>query len=425
MFWWLYEIVFWMVLLLAGPYYLSRMRHRGGYAQDFGERFGFLNRSKREALRGLKPIWIHGVSVGEVDLALHLIESIRNKTDVKIVLSTTTSTGHALALQKLPPDISIFYYPLDSQFCFVPLHRLLHPRAFILIEAELWPNHLNYCARKGVPLFLLNARLSKRFLPRYRRAQQLFRPAFRAFRGVTTQSAEDSAILAELGFPASGIKMLGSVKYDTALRHGASGTSPLLQQLAFYGTRPCWVAGSTHAGEEAIVCEAFARLKSLHPDLWLVVAPRHAERSDEIEKIFLAQGMRCTRRSALASSVEKTDIVLLDTTGELKFVYQRASVVFVGKSLTGHGGQNILEPAASGKPIVFGPHMENFEHIAHDFLKAGAAIQVKTPQELESKIGEILSSPQIASQLGAKASGLVQAQRGVLDRTVEFVLQRL
>ncbi len=424
MLWWIYEIVFWTALLIASPYQLLRMRRRGGYARDFGERFGSFSPAKKARLQNLKPIWIHGVSVGEVDLAIHLISALRKKTAIPILLSTTTSTGHALALRKLPAEVPVIYYPLDSRFCFTRVHKLIRPRAFILIEAELWPNHLRFCAERNIPLLLLNARLSRRFLPRYRQAKWLFSTSFHAFKGVTTQAGEDGSSLVELGFQEQNILPLGSLKFDTASA-AATPDGPLIQELSRYGQRRCLVAGSTHSGEEAILRDIFLNLKARYPDLWLLLAPRHAERAGEIEDLLRTRSLEFIRRSQLPSSTKTPDVVLLDTTGELKTAYTRADIVFMGKSLVGRGGQNILEPAACSKAILFGPEMQNFEHIAADFLKARAAIQIASATDLESQIDSLLSHPAEAHALGQRARQLIDSRKGVLNRTLEFVLQKI
>lgn len=418
----LYEFLFWPAVALASPYYLRRMWRRGGYGQDFGERFGRFDAAKRARLRDLRPVWIHAVSVGEVGVALDLVRELRARPGCPpLAVSTTTSTGHALAAKRLPPDVPLFYYPLDSRLCFGAVHRLMRPRALVLVEAELWPNHLRHLARKGIPAALLNARLSPRFMPRYRRFRWLFAPGFRAFRLVTLQSAADAAPLRELGFPPDALKAVGSLKYDAPRDGDASVRERLFESLVPFGDRPMWVAGSTFPGEEEIVADAFLRLKARHPSLCLAVAPRHAERAAEVGEVLARRGIAFARRSLLPGNAPRgtLDALLLDTTGELRFLYERAAVIFMGKSLVGRGGQNVIEPAMCGKPVLHGPHMENFPSVVADFAAAGAAVEVADAAALEREVDALLSDAGRRARLGAAAAALVASKRGALGRTVE------
>ncbi|MBI4024893.1 MAG: 3-deoxy-D-manno-octulosonic acid transferase [Verrucomicrobia bacterium] len=421
--WLLYEIAFWIALLLASPYYLLRMKRRGGYARNFSERFGVFARDKKNRLRGLQPVWIHAVSVGEVDIALQIIARLKEMPHCPpLALSTTTSTGHALASGKLPDDIPLFYSALDSRLCFGRIHRLLSPRAFILIEAELWPNHLRFCAKRGIPVVLINARLSDRCYPRYLRFRWLFAGAFQAFRLVTLQSAADVQRLSDLGFPRESLKVMGSLKYDTARGADDRQRERLLADLASLSNRPLWVAGSTHPGEEAILLDIFKRLRVSRPGLVLALAPRHAERTEEIAGLTRSGGFRFARRSALnKDEADDLEVLILDTTGELKYLYERATVIFIGKSLTGHGGQNIIEPAACGKPVLFGPNMENFLPVVDDFLSANAAIQAKNASDLESRVALLLDHEGDRTLLGKRAAEVVSQKQGSLQRSTDAI----
>ncbi len=424
--WFFYEPLFWLVFLLLSPYYVMRMARRGGYARGFLERFGTFCPEQRARLGGGRPIWIHAVSVGEVELALRLIERIRARSGATaLVLSTTTSTGHAVAARKLDREVGLFYYPLDSFFCFRRVHRLLQPRALILVEAELWPNHLRFCAGRGVPLALLNARLSRRRLPRYRRFRWVFAPGLRGFRVVTLQSGEDVAALAAIGFPKDALRVVGSVKYDTAGGGDAEARERLMSALGFLGDRPLWVAGSTHPGEEMLVADLFLRLRKRHPALALALAPRHAERAGEVCALLKDRGIAQVRRSGLpGADAAGADALVLDTTGELKYLYERATVIFMGKSLLGRGGQNIIEPAVCAKPVVFGPHMENFSSIVADFLASGAAVQVQDAAGLESTTDRLLGDPNERHRLGSAAAEVVTRKRGAMDRTLAALDER-
>ncbi len=424
----LYELLFWPALLLASPYYLRRMRRRGGYGRDFGERFGRFHPEKRARLRDLRPVWIHAVSVGEVGVALDLIRKLRERQErLPLALSTTTSTGRALAARGLPPDVPLFYYPLDSRLCFGAAHRLLRPRALILVEAELWPNHLRFLASRGIPAALVNARLSPRCLPRYRRFRWLFEPGLRAFRAVTLQSKADAPRLIEIGFPQEALREVGSLKYDAPRDTTSPARAKLLADLAPFGDRPMWVAGSTHPGEEDLVVQIFQRLRAKHAGLCLALAPRHAERAGEAGDALRRRGVRFALRSQLADADADAapDALVLDTTGELRFLYERATVIFMGKSLAGRGGQNIIEPALHGKAILHGPHMENFAAIAEDFAAAGAAVMTPDAPSLEREVDLLLGDPARRAALGRAAAALVASRRGAMERTVAALADAL
>jgi 3-deoxy-D-manno-octulosonic-acid transferase len=416
----LYEILFWIAFALSSPYYLLRMRRRGGYAQDFLERFAIFSAAKKQQLRKLKPVWIHAVSVGEVNLALKLIERMRaDATRPPLLLSTTTSTGHALASQKLPADVPLIYYPVDSLLSFARVHHLANPIAFVLIEAELWPNHLRFCSRRHIPVALINARLSDRCYPRYRLFKWFFEPAFRGFKAVTLQSVRDSRRLADLGFPAQSLQIVGNLKYDTAEGQDTEKRERLRHDLQAMQDRPMLIAGSTHPGEEELLTDIFLRLRASRMTLALTLAPRHAERAGEIAAMLEQRQLSYKRRSALQSeNTSKFDVLILDTTGELKYLYEHATVIFMGKSLTGHGGQNIIEPAAWSKAILFGPHMENFEQIAADFVEDGGAIQVQNTVQLETEIAALLDAPAKRAEMGNRARQTITRRQGAMERTV-------
>ncbi|MCC7517931.1 MAG: glycosyltransferase [Verrucomicrobiae bacterium] len=414
-----YELLFWPALLLASPYYLRRMRRRGGYGRDFGERFGRFHPEKRARLENLRPVWIHAVSVGEVGVALDLIRKLREiPGSPPLALSTTTSTGHALAERRLPADVPLFYYPLDSRLCFGRTHRLLRPKALVLVEAELWPNHLRFLARKGIPAALVNARLSPRCLPRYRRFRRLFAPGLRAFRLVTLQSETDAPRLAEIGFPKEALRVVGSLKYDAPRDPASPARAKIFADLAIFRDRPMWVAGSTHPGEEELIVEIFLRLRARHPALCLALAPRHAERAEAVAEVLRRRGVAFVLRSRLDGACGSPDAVLLDTTGELRFLYERAAVIFMGKSLVGRGGQNLIEPAACGKPVLHGPHMENFPSVVADFAAAKAAVTVPDAAALEREVDDLLANPARCAALGRAAAALVESKKGALERTV-------
>ena len=418
MFWVFYELLFFVGLLITGPYYLWRMRRRGGYARNFGERFGLYSDPVSEILSALKnPVWIHAVSVGEVQLAFPLIEALSKRhPDLDVILSTTTSTGYALAKEKESPRVAVIYYPMDSRLFFRKIHELAHPRALLLVEAELWPNHLLDCARRGVVLALINARMSERSYRRYEKFRFLFAPVMAAFNLVTLQSEADRERVAKLGAREQSLAVIGSLKYGAAAAVDDGRRSKLLGDLAFLRSKPVLVGASTHAGEEAILLETWRELKKSRPDLALVLAPRHVERKPELVRLLGEKQVPFVCRSSPAAG---GDVVLLDTTGDLRYVYELASIVFIGKSLCGEGGQNLMEPAWYGKAIVFGPNMQNFRGIVADFLQARAAVQIPDRFALVSACKELLNGA--GDALGRRAKELMESRKDVMEKTVVLV----
>jgi 3-deoxy-D-manno-octulosonic-acid transferase len=349
----------------------------------------------------------------------------------QFVVSTTTSTGMGELGRKLPPHIPRFYYPIDFSGAVRRAMNTFAPSAIILIENELWPNFLWQASDRKIPLFLVNARISDRSWPNYRRASFLFRPVFSQFRAVGCQEPGDAGRLAQLGFPADVVRVVGSLKFDAAQPdpRPVLDTRSLLRQIGVNNNAKILVAGSTHAGEEAILAEMFKRLRSRFPELFLVLVPRHFERTAEVGQELEARGVRFIRRSEIDAgkklSPGELECLLVNSTGELKFFYEAADVVFVGKSLTAQGGQNPIEPAALGKAVVFGPNMQNFTSIVRAFLAAQAVVQVRNAAELENTVAELLSDDRRRADLGARALGVVRQNLGATERTVELISERL
>lgn len=418
MFWFLYEILFFVGVLVTGPYYLFRMRRRGGYAKNFAERFGIYSDSVHDKLSRLKnPVWIHAVSVGEVQLAFSLIEALQKKHHgLDLILSTTTSTGYALAKERENSNMAVVYYPMDSRFFFRKIHRIAKPKALLLMEAELWPNHLLYCSRRGVALALINARMSDRSFRRYQQFKFLFGPVFAAFNLITLQSESDRERVQRLGAREQSLAVIGSLKYGAAGAVDEVKRRKLLDDLGFLRSKPVLIGASTHAGEEAILIDTWNELKKNRPDLALVIAPRHVERKPELVKLLEERGISFVCRSAPGSGAA---VVLLDTTGDLRHLYELATVVFIGKSLCGKGGQNLMEPAWYGKAIVFGPNMQNFRPIVADFIEAGAAVQVSDRAGLVTAIKDLINGA--GAEVGAKAKALMNSRRDVMQRTLDRI----
>ena len=426
---WLYLAGF----VFSAPYYFLRMWRRGGWREGFGQRFARYNSRLKQALTNRHMLWIHAVSVGEVNLCLQLIRGLEPRVpNLKIVVSTTTSTGMAELRRKLPSHIEKIYYPLDRRKYVVRALRVIRPEAVVLVESEIWPNFIWRARDERIPLFLVNARLSERSFRGYRRFGFLFRELFAAFDGVGAQTEPDARRLRELGCRPDAVQVMGSLKYDAAARVEARpllDVPGMLGQLGVADGARVLLGGSTHAGEEAILAEAFLRLRHRYPDLFLVLVPRHFERGREVGEELKARGIRFVYRSEVTPATLRApgtvDCLLVNTTGELRLFYECATVVFVGKSLTASGGQNPIEPAALGKAIVFGPNMQNFSAIVASFAQEQGAMQVKDAAGLESVLAELLHDATRREQLGQNALRVVRANRGAVDRTVDMIVRHL
>ena len=300
---------------------------------------------------------------------------------------------------------------------------LVKPRLFLMMETEIWPVLLRECRQRGIRTVVVNGRLSSRSFPRYRLITAFMRRVLQDVDRFCVQSDESARRFIELGADPSKVVVTGSLKFDS-LDHAGQlrGRDRVLRYFRLPSTRPVIVAGSTMKGEEPAVLKAFRRVRATSPTAMLVLAPRHPERFGEVEQLCRNEGWKTSRRTELAIDAEpRADIVVVDTIGELAALYQVATAVFVGGSLVPTGGHNVLEPAVFGKPIVFGPHMENFREISEAFVAAGAAVQLDDEGQLETVLIDLLGDPVRRARLGAAARALVEANRGAKDKTMAVI----
>ena len=428
----LYNILFTFFFMLASPHYFLRMKRRGNWQGGFGQRFGRYDSKFKQAITNRQTLWMHAVSVGEVNVCTQLIQALEPRLpNVKIVVSTTTTTGMALLESKLPSHISRIYYPIDYRSFVSRALSLVRPKAIVLVEAEIWPNFIWGARKRGIPLFLVNARLSDRSYPRYRRFGFLFRPLFRAIAGVGAQNEADAAKLRQLGCRPEAIRVVGSMKFDAAKldERRLVDVAGMLRQLGVEPDARVLVCGSTHAGEEALLAKCFLRLRERYPDLFLILVPRHFERSREVGRELEAAGVKFIYRNEITNVTQyptnSLQCLLVNTTGELKYFYEHATVIFVGKSLTTSGGQNPIEPGALGKPMVFGPNMQNFTEVVRSFLEHDGAVQVQDPAGLERALSELLGNKARLAELGRHALEVVEENLGAVERTADMIVEHL
>ena len=428
----LYNILFTIFFVLSSPYYFVRMWRRGDWFPGFFQRFGHFDANLKQSLTNRHVLWLHAVSVGEVNLCTQLIRALEPRLpNVKIVVSTTTTTGMAELRRHLPTHIGKIYYPIDRRNYVTHALGTIKPQAIILVEAEIWPNFIWRAQALGIPVFLANARLSDRSFRGYKRFGFLFRPLFASFAGVGAQNEEDAARLREVGCRLEAIHIVGNLKFDAAqLDEPRRLNAPaLLQQLGVAPDAPVLIGGSTHDGEEMILAGIAGRLRARFPKLFLILVPRHFERCRDVGRQLRECGAKFVYRNEIAATTQfsegEVDCLLVNTTGELRLFYRPATVVFVGKSLSAMGGQNPIEPGAQGKAMIFGPNMQNFADIARNFVAQNAAIQVQDPETLETAIAGLLADEKRRAELGCNALKVVRENLGAIDRTMEMILEHL
>lgn len=427
----LYNALLPLGLVCMAPGALVKMRRRGGDWRDFGQRLGRWNEERTQALRSLPKaglIWMHAVSVGEVGVAKKLIaELLKQKPRRGIVLTTTTPTGHRLALeieQGFPQCVVALYSPLDMPFVAKRVLAALQPSRIVLVEAEVWPNILHQATRLGIPVTLVNARLSHRSEKRYRQARGLIAPIFGLLSQVCVQEFEDVERWAGLGVDASRITLTGSIKYDpqgsAADPAQVQALGAVLQLTGLLG-RPLLLAASTHPGEEIALAKVYQALRQQHPTLGLLVVPRHYERGAEVVAELRALGLQPQQRSQLPHEPMTTDVLVIDSTGEMKAWQEHASIVVIGKSFLAQGGQNPAEAVMAGKLVVFGPHMENFEPLVKLLLEAGGALQVPDLIALNTALHLKLAEQGGGSVMAEAGRAALMKHQGATQKTATIL----
>jgi 3-deoxy-D-manno-octulosonic-acid transferase len=420
----IYNLLWPLGLLLFLPGYILKMFRRGGYRNKFGQRLGWYDVDLRARLEKERPTWLHAVSVGEVAVALKLASQLRAlDPNLPCVLTTTTTTGFAFATRNAPDWIEVMYTPLD----FWPIMRhalsVIRPARIILVEAEVWPNLVAQAHAQQIPLALVNARLSPRSERRFRQFRFAVAPTFGLLNLVCVQQPEDVERWAALGVRHERIRHVGAIKFDPENVHvDPAVPERILSALKIDKGCPVIFGGSTHSGEEEILGRVFRDLRAEFPGLFLIVAPRHAERAREVQAKLQELSLRVVLRSETTGvPATAADCLVLDTTGELRHWYAAATIVFMGKSLTARGGQNPVEPILAGKPVLFGPHMENFSALAQTLVASAAALQVADADSLRLKAAELLRDPGACARLVANARDVLAIHHGATARTARLL----
>ncbi len=416
----LLDLAYGVGAVLASPVLAYKALTSAKWRTGYRERFGGV--APRE---GEEPcVWVHAVSVGEANLVRPLVEALaKERPDWEIVLSTATNTGRATA-EKLYPGRRVFYYPLDFSWAVRKTLSRIRPSLILLVELEVWPNFLSAAARRGVPVAIVNGRLSERAFGRYRLIRPLVGRWLRNVARFCVQTPTYAQRLKALGAPADRVAVTGNLKFDAAPA-AQDGLKAELQTLAAsFGLgpdEPLLIGGCTWPGEDEALLDMYPRLKGQFPALRLLLAPRQADRFGPVEQLVRRAGLPCVRRSALREGQggEPGAVILLDTLGELGRVYGLGTLIFVGGSLIPHGGQNTIEPSALAKPVLFGPHTANFRDVNEELLAHGAARRVAAAAELEAALRDLFAAPEAAAKMGQRARQVVDKHRGATRRTIE------
>ena len=420
----LYDLLLLLVAIGMIPWYLLRrafgLRSRSGLR----ERFGWYPSQRLAAINGRPLIWIHAVSVGETRAAIPLIKELRQAwPEHALILTNVTETGHEVATTMAELDLCLFF-PLDLSFVIRRVLDRLQPTLIVIVETEIWPNLIHTAALRHIPMALVNGRISDRSYPRYLWWKPILAPLLQQVSLFCMQSSVDSERMIALGARPESVVSSGNLKFDMPMNLAEADPVILRGNYRLPMDIPIWACGSTHDGEEAAVLQAYRTLLEQGTDLCLVLAPRHPPRVADICELLTARNFPYRRRSQLAAEspiLAKGEVLLVDTLGELLPLYAASDLVFVGGSLVPTGGHNLLEAALVGRPVIFGPHMQNFREISGLILSAGAGSQVLSAEELPALLTRYLQDPQLGQQQGAAGRQLVVTHAGATARTVALL----
>ncbi|MFZ0482339.1 MAG: 3-deoxy-D-manno-octulosonic acid transferase [Desulfobacterales bacterium] len=431
----LYNMLFFIVMILGIPLIIPMVLISEKRRKTVLQRLGIV-RLPRELIRKRphtfhkKRVWIHALSVGEVISAIPLVKGLTEYSDARnIVFSASTKTGFDIAKKNLTDAVhSVFYFPYDLIFSVKHIVQRIDPAVVVIVETDIWPNFLFEMKKRQVPVILVNARLSKKSFIGYKRLGLFAKQVFLNFFHICTQSLEDAVRFQELGVPNDRITITGNVKFDgTHQIRGSQETDRLRQSLHIQNARKVFLAGSTHPGEESILLDAFSKIKDHEDDLLLIVAPRNPERAGSVSRMFDSAGFSVGLMKELnkISSGKRLDVIIIDTIGLLKKLYAIADITFIGGSLVNCGGHNPLEPAAFSKPIIFGHDMSDFADISRMLLDAGGAVRVKDAKDLYNALVLLLENDKSASEMGRNALGVLTANKGAVEKTIQVIKDHL
>jgi len=423
MIYYLYNFLLTFLLIITIPYFLLRSLISRRFRRALPQRLGLFQSPSFK-----KPIWVHAASVGEVFCSIPLLKKIKKELPhSKIVLTTMTSTGNETARLHVSEADQILFVPIDYPFIIRRTIKKIQPGLLLIAETELWPNLLRSFGKSGVPIVLFNGRISQKSFRRYLLFKFFFKECLKYISLFLMQTEEDQERVVEIGVDSQKTKVVGNLKFDQALPSAIGETSSAMAEaLGFHGERKVLVAGSTHSGEEEILVSLYKELKKIEPHLLLILAPRHLERLEEVERILRKEAVSWLRKTSLPtrpgrSDQETPEVILLDTMGELIGIYSLGTLVFVGGSLVRIGGHNPLEPLFFRKCVLFGPHMFHFTEISSRLVAAGGAIQVSSKEELFSQLRRFLFDQRAREEVGEKGYQFLQRHQGATERMFEEI----
>jgi 3-deoxy-D-manno-octulosonic-acid transferase len=416
----LYNIFLTFFLILSSPYFFFRSLVQKRFRNGLIQRIGLFPNLSNE-----RTIWVHAASIGEVFCSLPLVRRIKKELPhCKICLTTMTLAGNKTAKTSIPEADVVLFLPVDHPFTIGRAIQRIQPRLLLIAETELWPNLLRSCGKKGIPIILFNGRISQKSFRRYLLFQFFFREYLRYINLFLMQTEEDRNRIIEMGAPSGKTKVLGNLKFDqTFPSFSQEALVEMAESLDLQGKERALIAGSTHSGEEEILLSLFKDLRKIYADLILILAPRHLDRIEEVEKILKKEGILWTRKTGCSVGERKgpPEVILLDTMGELMKLYSLGTLVFVGGSLVPVGGHNPLEPLFFKKCVLFGPHMFNFLEISHRLIEAEGAIQVKGKEDLFFHLKRLLTNERERRKVGEKGYQFLQRHRGATERVFEEI----
>ncbi len=423
----IYNILLILVSLLLTPLILcalSKEKYRRGLTQ----KLGFIPPSILLKLSGERPVWVHAVSVGEVMVALPLIQEIKRRYPYqKVLLSTVTVTGNYTATLKTREVDAVIYFTFDYPFIVKRVIKKIQPKLFITLETEIWPNFLRELQHNGIPSIVISGRISNNSYHKYRWSRFFFSRVLKNINAFCMQTEVDSRRIIDIGAPSDRVITIGNLKFDQEVSLLSTQEKVALYKLLkLKENQKIFIAGSTHRGEEETVVEVFKHLKKSYQDLLLILAPRHPERFSEVAHLLSRHHLSSIKRTEIeaGNSNNHYDVILLDTIGELSKLYSIGTIIFVGGSLVPIGGHNVLEPVAYRKPVLFGPHMENFSEIARSLRESGGGLQVESQEEFLSHAEVLLKNDDVREKLGEQAFKVIANNQGAIKKAME-VIERL
>jgi 3-deoxy-D-manno-octulosonic-acid transferase len=422
----LYNTLITIFLILVAPYFLFRALIDGQFRRELIQRMGFLPTFSLK-----KPIWVHAASVGEVFCSVPLLQRIRREFPQRpIVLTTMTRTGNQAAKIYIPEADAVLFFPVDHPFTLQRAIERIQPNLLLIAETELWPNLLRSCGKQGIPIVVFNGRISEKSFRGYLFFKFFFKECLKHVSLFLMQTEEDRMRIIEIGAVSNKTRVVGNLKFDQSISSlTQEAMAEMAKSLGLQGKKKIFIAGSTHPGEEEILLSLFKDLRKIDPHLVLILAPRHLERLEEVERILKQESISWMRRTSFPMGHDRSneepkelpEVILLDTMGELMSLYSLGTLIFVGGSLVPVGGHNPLEPLLFKKCVLFGPYMFHFSEISRSLIKAGGSIQVRGRDDLFSHLKHLLSDEGTCKEVGERGYQFLQKHRGATERMFEEI----